>query len=98
MFKRAHNKFGHAGLSKSVALALTGIMGLGASVPAFAQQAAAPTYDPNQFDRRFNSDQNERSLAARTRIPMPQTTPAQAPAADTRPLFVLRHIVIAGAT
>jgi hemolysin activation/secretion protein len=98
MSKKTLKRRGHAGLSKAFALGFTSILTLYASLPAFAQQAAVPTYDPRQFDRRSSSEETERSTAARTRLPMPKLASQEAPPADTRPLFVLRNVSVAGAS
>jgi hemolysin activation/secretion protein len=68
-----------------------------ASVPAKAQQASQPGFDPRQTEKRFDdalqSGQTQRSRSA-LRMPIlsrPETS------ADTKPLFQLRGISLAGA-
>lgn len=74
-----------------------GIVALFAFAPAVrAEQAISPTYDPRQFDQRFNGEQTERTPVEPPRLPRfarPATPPA-----DPTPLFVLRHISIVGAS
>ena len=67
------------------------------AAPVHAEQAT-PAYDPRQFDQRFSGEQLERSAAGRPRLPVPKLARPAMPAADPRPLFVLRQISIVGAT
>jgi hemolysin activation/secretion protein len=66
-----------------------------ASLPAQAQQAN-PGYDPRQTEKRFEAPQIDPSSAARPRIPR---APFARPEGrgDTRPLFVLHHVIVVGA-
>ena len=81
------------------ALGLATFFVLMASFPAEAQQAAPPAYDPRQFDQRFNGSQSGWPPSTRPpRLRMPALAQPATPPADTRPLFVLRHVSIAGAT
>jgi hemolysin activation/secretion protein len=66
--------------------------------PVQAQQIGQPAYDPTQFDKRFDKEQFERTPGTRPALPMPRLARPAAPPADPMPLFVLRHISIAGAT
>jgi hemolysin activation/secretion protein len=65
-----------------------------------AQQASQPSYDPRQFEQRFNDEQQQldRRSPARPRLSMPKLAQPATPQADPTPLFVLRHISIVGAT
>jgi hemolysin activation/secretion protein len=68
------------------------------ALPAKAQQAAQPGYDPSQTERRFGRQQSDQNLAAgRPQLPKPQFGAADG-RADTRPMFDLRHVSITGAT
>ncbi|CAN7340870.1 ShlB/FhaC/HecB family hemolysin secretion/activation protein [Bradyrhizobium sp. LjRoot220] len=66
-----------------------------AVLPARAQHAS-PGYDPRQTEKRFEDQQIDQTPGGRPRLPR---TPFARPEgkADTKPLFVLRHVVIAGA-
>src|SRR5882724_11744583 len=77
------------------------IVGLGlwiiiACVPAQAQQANQPGYDPRQTEKRFEDQQSGQGSTARPRLPSPQFARPEGQA-DSRPLFVLRHVSISGA-
>jgi hemolysin activation/secretion protein len=65
-----------------------------ACFPAHAQQANQPGYDPRQTERRFDAQQS--SQGGRSRLPLPQLARPEGQA-DTKPLFVLRHVAISGA-
>ena len=77
-----------------------GFAGLLALIPAVhAEQAGQPAYDPRQFDRRFDGIQSDEAPSAQQPgLRMPKLAQPAAPPADPRPLFVLRHISIVGAT
>jgi hemolysin activation/secretion protein len=66
-----------------------------ASVPAKAQQASQPGYDPRQTEKRFEDLQSGQG-AARPRSPMPKLSRSEGQA-DSKPLFVLRHLAVTGA-
>jgi len=67
---------------------------LGAA-PAAAQQAAQRGFDPSQTERRF---ENEQSRTVRPGVALPHLArPAEAQV-DTKPLFVLRHVAVTGAS
>lgn len=67
-------------------------------LPAQAQQASQPSYDPSQIERRFERQQSDQNPAAgRPRLPKPQFGSAEGQA-DSKPMFVLRHVSITGAT
>jgi hemolysin activation/secretion protein len=62
---------------------------------ASAQQASQPGFDPRQTERRFEAQQSSQGANGRPRLPSPQfRTDGQA---DSKPLFVLRHVSITGA-
>jgi len=63
-----------------------------------AQQTIQPAYDPRQFEQRFDGSQSGRTDAPRPGVPVPRLASPAMPPADPTPLFVLRHLSIAGAT
>ena len=65
------------------------------SLPVRAQQAN-PGFDPRQTEKRFEDQQIDRNPGARPRLPR---SPFARPEgkADTKPMFVLRHVAISGA-
>jgi hemolysin activation/secretion protein len=67
-----------------------------ASMPARAQQANQPAYDPRQTEKRFEDLQSGQGPTTRSRLPMPRLARPEGQA-DTRPLFVLRRVAITGA-
>jgi len=67
-----------------------------AALPARAQQANQPAYDPRQTEKRFEDLQSGQGTAAKSRLPMPRVARAEGPA-DTKPLFVLRRVALTGA-
>ncbi|WFU19465.1 ShlB/FhaC/HecB family hemolysin secretion/activation protein [Bradyrhizobium sp. CB3481] len=67
-----------------------------ACLPAHAQQANQPAYDPRQTEKRFEDQQSSQGANGRPRLPSPQFAGATG-RGDSRPLFVLRHVAIAGA-
>src|SRR5882757_179009 len=66
-----------------------------ASLPATAQQAN-PGYDPRQTEKRFEDQQIDQSRGARPRLPRAPFARPEGKA-DTKPMFVLRHVAITGA-
>jgi hemolysin activation/secretion protein len=66
-----------------------------ASLPARAQQAN-PGYDARQTEKRFEDQQTDQSQTARSRLPRSPFARSEGKA-DTKPLFVLRHVAITGA-
>jgi len=74
------------------ASAWTAVVGL----PAQAQNANQPGYDPRQIEKRFEDQQSSQGGNGRPRFPSPQFAGA-AGQGDARPLFVLRHVAITGA-
>src|SRR4051794_35120797 len=74
------------------AYACTAVVGL----PAQAQNANQPGYDPRQIEKRFEDQQSSQGANGRPRLPSPQFAGGQGQG-DARPLFVLRHVAIAGA-
>lgn len=65
-------------------------------LPAHAQQASQPGYDPRQTEKRFEDQESSQSSAGRSRLPMPRIARTEGQG-DPRPLFVLRSVSIAGA-
>ena len=64
--------------------------------PANAQQTNQPGFDPRQTERRFDAIESGQRQPARPGLRMPQLA-RPAVAADTRPQFNLRDIVLTGA-
>jgi hemolysin activation/secretion protein len=104
-WRRAHALLKYRSAISELAVLRTGRLGhafavllvLLLSAAARAEQAS-PAYDPRQFDQRFSGEQVEPVPSARSRLPLPKLARPDAPAADPRPLFVLRRISIVGAT
>src|SRR6266850_457890 len=67
-----------------------------ACLPAQAQQANQPGYDPRQIEKRFDDQQSSQGANGRPRLPLPQFARPEGQA-DSRPLFVVRHVSISGA-
>ena len=68
------------------------------SLPAQAQQANQPAFDPRQTEKRFDDTlQSNQTPGSRPRVPMPQFTQSGG-RADTKPMFVLRRVSVSGAT
>jgi hemolysin activation/secretion protein len=67
-----------------------------ACLPAQAQQANQPGYDPRQIEKRFDDQQSSQGANGRPRLPLPQFARPEGQG-DSRPLFVLRHVSITGA-
>ena len=65
------------------------------SLPAQAEPASQPAFDPRQTEKRFD-DWQSGETPARPRLPMPNLARPNA-GADTRPLFELHHVTIVGA-
>ncbi len=80
-----------AGIAMAVFFLLAAAL---ASVPARAQQANQPGYDPRQTEKRFEDLQSGQGATARP--PMPRLARPEGPA-DSTPLFVLRHVAVTGA-
>lgn len=66
------------------------------SLPAHAQSANQPGYDPRQTERRFEGQQSSQGANGRPRLPSPQFARPEGQG-HTKPLFVLRHVSISGA-
>src|SRR5512140_336123 len=67
-----------------------------ASMPAKAQQANQPGFDPRQTERRFDVPQSGQPPSARPAVRMPSVSrPEGTP--DARPMFVLRGVSLTGA-
>ena len=67
-----------------------------ACLPAQAQQANQPGYDPRQTEKRFEDQQSRQGANGRPRLPLPQFARPEGQG-NSRPLFVLRHVSISGA-
>jgi len=67
-----------------------------ACLPAHAQHANQPGYDPRQTERRFDGQQSSQGANGRPRSPSPQFARPEGQG-DSKPLFVLRHVSISGA-
>jgi hemolysin activation/secretion protein len=82
-------------LNYGCALAIGLAILLGAA-PAVAQQVAPqPSFDPNQVERRFETEQ---SRLARPGVDVPRLARPADTKANTKPLFVLRQVRVAGVT
>jgi hemolysin activation/secretion protein len=68
---------------------------LSAIVPAAAQQANQPGFDPRQTEKYFDQQNRPPRPAERPNLRMPQF---ERPQADGKPLFVLKGVSIAGAS
>jgi hemolysin activation/secretion protein len=69
---------------------------LSAIAPANAQQANQPGFDPRQTERRFDAPESGLAQPSRPGLRMPQLARPSG-AADTRPQFDLREVVLTGA-
>jgi hemolysin activation/secretion protein len=67
-----------------------------ACLPAQAQHANQPGYDPRQIEKRFDDQQSSQSANGRPRLPSLQFARPEGQG-DSKPLFVLRHVSISGA-
>src|SRR5216683_2356886 len=66
------------------------------SVPAKAQQASQPGFDPRQTEKRFDASQSEQTPATRSALQMPLLSRPEA-RADSKPLVKLRQVSVTGA-
>ena len=73
------------------------LLAIGISLPAHAQQANQPGYDPVQTEKRFERQQSDQAPAGRPKLPTPQFARPQGPL-DTKPIFLLRRVSVTGAT
>ena len=73
------------------------LLAIGISLPAQAQQANQPGYDPVQTEKRFERQQSDQAPAGRPKLPTPQFARPQGPL-DTKPIFLLRRVSVTGAT
>jgi hemolysin activation/secretion protein len=72
------------------------ISAIASSVPAKAQQASQPGFDPRQTEKRFDASQSGQTPATRSALQMPQLSRPEA-RADTKPLVMLRQVSVTGA-
>ncbi len=66
------------------------------SVPATAQQASQPGFDPRQTEKRFDASQSGQTPATRSALQMPLLSRPEA-RADSKPLVKLRQVSVTGA-
>ena len=66
------------------------------SVPASAQQASQPGFDPRQTEKRFDASQSEQRPATQSALQMPRLSRPEA-RADSKPLVKLRQVSVTGA-
>src|SRR5882757_2212878 len=66
------------------------------SVPAKAQQASQPGFDPRQTEKRFDASQSGQTPATRSTLQMPLLSRREVQA-DSKPLVKLRQVSVAGA-
>jgi hemolysin activation/secretion protein len=66
------------------------------SVPATAQQASQPGFDPRQTEKRFDALQSGQTPATRSALQMPLLSRPEA-RADSKPLVKLRQVSVTGA-
>ncbi|MEH2526570.1 MULTISPECIES: ShlB/FhaC/HecB family hemolysin secretion/activation protein [unclassified Bradyrhizobium] len=73
-------------------------LGLGTigCLPAQAQHANQPGYDPRQIEKRFDDQQSSQGANGQPRLPTLQFARPEGQG-DSKPLFVLRHVAITGA-
>jgi hemolysin activation/secretion protein len=86
----------NCGLGKFALPGLVLILSAIVSMPAKAQQASQPGFDPRQTERRFDVPQSGQAPSARSSLRMPLASRPEG-AADTKPLFVLRDVSLTGA-
>jgi len=67
-----------------------------APIPATAQHASQPGFDPRQTEKRFDALQAEQTPVSRSALRMPQLSRQEA-RGDSRPLFELRQVSLSGA-
>src|SRR5258708_12643863 len=65
-------------------------------IPAKAQQANQPGFDPRQTEKRFDDLESGQKQPARSGLHMPVLSRPGTPA-DTKPLFALRGVSLSGA-
>ena len=72
------------------------IVAIASPVPAKAQQASPPGFDPRQTEKRFDASQSEQTPATRSALQMPLLSRPEA-RADSKPLATLRQVSVTGA-
>src|SRR6266852_3224781 len=88
-WRRATARFAFA----SLVLIISAIV---SSVPAKAQQASQPGFDPRQTEKRFDASQSAQTPATRSALQMPRLSRPEA-RADSKPLVKLRQVSVTGA-
>src|SRR5260370_13482893 len=78
-----------------VSLALM-LVAIASPVPAKAQQASPPSFDPRQAEKRFDASQSGPTPAARSALQMPRLARSEA-SVGSKPLLKLRRISLIGA-
>jgi len=76
----------------SLALILSVIV----AMPAKAQQASQPGFDPRQTEKRFDAPQSGQAPSARSALRMPLVSRPEV-TADSKPMFVLHGVSVTGA-
>src|SRR3979490_3340605 len=72
------------------------IVAIASPVPAKAQQASPPGFDPRQTEKRFDASQSGQTPATRSALQMPLLSRPEA-RADSKPLVKLRQVSVTGA-
>lgn len=75
---------------------VAGLLLVLSGLPANAQQANQPGYDPVQTEKRFERQQSEQAPAGRPKLPAAPFARPQGPL-DPKPIFLLRRISVTGA-
>lgn len=86
----------HCGRGKFALPSLALILSAIVVMPAKAQQASQPGFDPRQTERRFDVPQSGQTPSARPAVRMPLVSRPEG-TADTKPMFVLRGVSLTGA-
>jgi hemolysin activation/secretion protein len=87
----------HCGMCKAAIASLALMLSGTVSMPAQAQQASQPGFDPRQTEKRFDTPQSGQTPASRSALPVPGLSRPEV-TADTKLLFVLRRVSLSRAT